>query len=253
VLAFGIETLLEQTAVLSLSRVSEEKLLSKRICLVALTLLLASCGTTPSHRAPTPGPARLESLPSRGIYRIDPDRSQLRVMVFRGGSLAHLGHNHVLDNRALSGVVMVGDTLQTSSFQFSAPVDKFVVDDAQARREEGADFPGEVPEDAKAGTLHNMLGASQLNGVQFPTLEVQSVNIDSVQGVPTATLKVTVAGHDSTIIAPFSLTGDSARLTATGQFELRQSAAGISPYSLMGGALQVLDAMQVKITIVAEP
>jgi hypothetical protein len=41
-------------------------------------------------------------------------------------------------------------------------------------------------------------------------------------------------------------------LTATGQFDLRQSAVGISPYSLMGGALQVLDGMQVKITIVAQ-
>jgi hypothetical protein len=230
----------------------EAKLLSKRVCAAALTLLLTSCGSTPSHRPLTPGPASLESLPARGTYRIDPERSQLRVMVFRGGSLAHLGHNHVLDNRALSGVVMVGDTLQTSSFEFSAPVDEFVVDDAQARREEGADFPGEVPEDAKAGTLHNMLGASQLNGAQFPTLEVKSLAIDSVQGVPTVTLKVSVAGHDSSISAPFSLRGDPGRLTATGQFDLRQSAVGISPYSLMGGALQVLDGMQVKITIVAQ-
>jgi hypothetical protein len=221
--------------------------------MAALTLLLASCGTTPSHRPLAPVPASLQSLPSRGTYRIDPDRSQLRVMVFRGGSLAHLGHNHVLDNRALSGVVMVGDTLQTSSFEFSVPVEKFVVDDAQARREEGADFPGEVPEDAKAGTLHNMLSASQLNGAQFPTLTVKSVAIDSVQGVPTVTLKVTVAGRDSTVTAPFSLKGDSGQLTATGQFELRQSAVGISPYSLMGGALQVLDGMQVKLTIVAAP
>jgi hypothetical protein len=226
--------------------------LSKRVYVAALTLLIASCGTTPSHRAVTPGVASLESLPSRGTYRIDPDRSDLRVMVFRGGSLAHLGHNHVLDNRALSGDVMVGDTLQSSSFEFTATVDKFVVDDAQARREEGADFPGEVPEDAKAGTLRNMLSASQLNGAQFPTLIVKSVAIDNVQGVPTATLKVTVAGHDSTISAPFSLKGDARRLTATGQFELRQSAVGIIPYSLMGGALQVLDAMQLKITIVAE-
>ncbi len=234
-------------------QVSEDNLLSKRVCVVALALLSASCGTTPSHGPAASNPASLESLPAPGTYRVDPDRSQLRVMVFRGGSLAHLGHNHVLDNRALSGVVLVGDTLQASSFEFSAPVDKFVVDDAQARREEGAEFPGEVPEDAKAGTLRNMLSASQLNGAQFPTLKVESVAIDTVRGAPTVTLKVTVAGHDSILSVPFSLKGDSGRLTATGRFELRQSAVGISPYSLMGGALQVLDAMQVKITIIAEP
>jgi hypothetical protein len=226
--------------------------LLKRVCVAALMLLLTACGTTPSHRRVSPGkPASLESLPAPGTYRIDPAESELRVLVYRGGSLAHLGHNHVLVNLEVSGSIIVGDSLQTSSFGFTVPVDKFVVDDAQARLDEGADFPGQVPEDAKAGTLHNMLSASQLNAAQFPTLAVKSVAIDNPQGAPTATLTVTVAGHDSTISAPFSLQGESGHLTATGSFELRQSAVGISPYSLLGGALQVQDAMQVKIKIVA--
>lgn len=229
--------------------------MSKSVCVVALTLLLSACGTTPSHRAAPSGKpadtARLESLPAPGVYRIDPGQSELRVLVYRGGSLAHLGHNHVLVNQALSGSVMVADRLQTSSFEFAAPVEKFVVDDAQARREEGTDFPGEVPEDAKSGTLHNMLSATQLNGAQFPTLTVKSVAIDDPQGVPTAALTVMVAGHDSAVSAPFTLKGSPGHLTATAAFELLQSAVGIKPYSLMGGALQVQDSMQVKITIVA--
>ena len=222
---------------------------------MALTLLLTACGTTPSHRtAPYGSPAGtagLESLPAPGTYRIDPGQSELRVLVYRGGSLAHLGHNHVLVNHGLSGSVIVADRLQTSSFEFAAPVENFVVDDAQARREEGADFPGEVPEDAKAGTLHNMLSATQLNGAQFPALTVKSVAIDDPQGVATAALTVTVAGHDSAISAPFSLRGTPGHLTATANFELLQSALGIKAYSLMGGALQVQDSMQVKITIIA--
>jgi hypothetical protein len=233
--------------------------LSKSVCVVAFILLLTACGTTPSHRAAphakpygeAPGPAGLESLPAPGTYRIDPGQSELRVLVYRGGSLAHLGHNHVLVNHALSGSVIVADRLQTSSFDFAAPVEKFVVDDARARSEEGADFPGEVPEDAKSGTLHNMLSVTQLNGSQFPTLTVKSVAIDDAQGVPMAALTVTVAGHDSALSAAFSLKGNPGYLTATASFELLQSAVGIKPYSLMGGALQVQDSMQVKITIVA--
>ena len=189
-------------------QVSGVALLSKSVCVVALTLLLTACGTTSSHRtAPHGSPAGtagLESLPAPGTYRIDPGQSELRVLVYRGGSLAHLGHNHVLVNHGLSGSVIVADRLQTSSFEFAAPVENFVVDDAQARREEGADFPGEVPEDAKAGTLHNMLSATQLNGAQFPALTVKSVAIDDPQGVATAALTVTVAGHESAISAPFS-------------------------------------------------
>ena len=190
-------------------------------------------------------------MPAPGTYRIDADRSELRVLVYRSGSLAHLGHNHVLVNRSLSGSVLVGDGLPTSSFSFSAPVNKFVVDDADARREEGGDFPGEVPADAKAGTLHNMLGASQFNAAQYPELAVKSMRIELVQGAPTATLAVSVAGHDSTLTAQFALAGEAGQLTATGSFEVRQSALGITPYSLLGGALQVQDALLLKIKIVA--
>jgi len=40
-------------------------------------------------------------------------------------------------------------------------------------------------------------------------------------------------------------------LSASGSFELRQSALGLTPYSLMLGALQVQDAMTVKFRLVA--
>jgi hypothetical protein len=46
-----------------------------------------------------------------------------------------------------------------------------------------------------------------------------------------------------------SLQGDAHRVTAIGSMELRQTALGLTPYSLMGGALQVQDAMQLKFRI----
>jgi hypothetical protein len=228
--------------------------LSKRVAVVALMVLVTACATHP-RRAVSPGQpenaASNSSLPAAGTYHIDAGQSELRVLVYRAGSLAHLGHNHVLVNRAVSGTVLVGETLATSSFDFSAPVDKFVVDEAQARREEGEDFPGEVPDDAKAGTLHNMLSASQLNAARFSTLVVKSTAFDNSQGTPLATLSISVAGHESSTTAPFSLQAEAGRLIATATFELRQTALGLTPYSLLGGALQVKDAMQVKIKIVA--
>jgi hypothetical protein len=38
-----------------------------------------------------------------------------------------------------------------------------------------------------------------------------------------------------------------------GSFELRQTALGLTPFSLMLGALQVQDAMRIKFEIVAVP
>ena len=231
----------------------------KHLGLVSLLVLLSACAHAP-HRAaapaaPAPGAVgdRPVVLPAPGTYRIDPRQSELRVLVYRAGSLAHLGHNHVMINHALSGQVVVATGLPASSITLTVPVEKFDIDDAQARREEGADFPGEIPDEHKAGTLHNMLSATQLNAAKFPTLLLQSKSLDNVQGQLTATFDVRVAGHESTFTAPFTVLTESGQLTASATFELRQTALGLTPYSLMGGALQVKDALTIKIKIVATP
>jgi hypothetical protein len=48
---------------------------------------------------------------------------------------------------------------------------------------------------------------------------------------------------------PLSLQGDARHLVVAGSMQVRQSALGLTPYSLMGGALQVQDAMQLKFKI----
>jgi hypothetical protein len=45
------------------------------------------------------------------------------------------------------------------------------------------------------------------------------------------------------------LQGDAHHFIAAGSMELRQTALGLTPYSLMHGALQVQDAMQLKFKI----
>jgi polyisoprenoid-binding protein YceI len=230
------------------------KVFGKHLGIVILALTAAACAAPRPRPKPVPSPgpsAGLQALPAAGTYRIDPAQSELRVLVYRGGALANLGHNHVMVDRNVSGSIVVGASLSASSFFASVAVNGFEVDDAQARREEGADFPGEIPAEAKSGTLHNMLSPAVLDAAQFPQVTVKSVSLQEVQGAPVATLNIRVAGHDSTVDAPFTLQGDPHHLIASGAFELRQSAIGLTPYSLMGGALSVRDAMQLKFKIVA--
>jgi YceI-like domain len=228
----------------------------KKTALVAiLTMTLVACGaprTRPNQPQSLLQPsASLQSLPAPGTYQIDFNNSELRILVYRAGPLANLGHNHVLVNRNLSGSVQLADSLSASSFSLSLPVSEFVVDDAQARQEEGADFPGIIPDDAKSGTLHNMLGAAVLNAAAYPVITVKSVSIVSEQGGLTATVSIGIAGREAIIAAPFTLQGDTHHLTGLGSFEIRQTALGLTPYSLMRGALQVEDAMQLKIRVTA--
>ena len=115
-----------------------------------------------------------------------------------------------------------------------------------------------MPDDARSGTLQNMLGAAVLDAAEFPSITVKSLRISAAQdaanaGGMTATVTVGVAGHESTIDVPFTLQSDAQRVSATGSMELRQTDLGLTPYSLMLGALQVQDAMTVKFKIVALP
>lgn len=222
----------------------------KRIAGAVLVLCLAACAA-PRPRPVTPWPpspstGSLQSLPAPGEYRIDSAGSELRLLVYRAGALSNLGHNHVMVNHAVSGLVQIGNSVAASSFSLSAPVNDFVVDDAQARSEEGADFPSDIPEDAKAGTRRNMLSSAVLNAAEFPDITVKSVSLTGSLDALNAELEISVAGHTSTVSVPFALQGDAHQLIAVGSTELRQSALGLKPLSLLNGALQVQDAMHLK-------
>jgi hypothetical protein len=247
----------------------------KNLAIGALALVLAACGAFQArHAAPkSPGasPELQAQVPDQGssgtIYRVDETQSELRILVYRAGPLARLGHNHVVVNRRLRGTVNVASAAGAagaagaSAFWLSVPSAAFDVDDAQARAEEGADFAAAVPDEAKSGTLQNMLSAAVLDAAEFPTITVKSVAVatgaTAAAGAIEATrsmvasVTVGVAGHESTFDVPFALQMDSGRLSATGTLELRQSALGVTPYSLMLGALQVQDQMTVKFKIVA--
>jgi polyisoprenoid-binding protein YceI len=241
----------------------------KNLSIGVLALLLAACGAPrPRHATPHPSESApiLNPPPAGRLYRIDESRSELRILVYRAGPLARLGHNHVMVNRSIRGEVNfgnvgagagsaagAGNAAGASVFSLEVPVAGFVVDDAQARREEGADFADPVPDDAKSGTLRNMLSTAVLDADEFPSITVHNVAtapMDAGAGL-LATVDISVAGHESTIDLPLKLQSDADSLSATGSVEIRQSVLGLKPYSLMLGALQVQDAMTIKFQIVA--
>ena len=224
-----------------------------RFAVAALALMLAGCAAYkggqagPSATGSSPWPADLR-MPGK-IYRIDQAQSELRILVYRAGPLARFGHNHVVVNRSIQGAAKVAGG--RVGFSLNVPAERFMVDDPQARREEGADFAAPVPEDARSGTLQHMLSAAVLDADAFP-----EISVIGVAGFPGAapmrfTVTIRVAGHESTVEVPLTLKIDARSLSAAGSLELRQSALGLTPYSLMLGALQVQDALIVKFKIVA--
>ncbi|HTC39029.1 MAG TPA: YceI family protein [Steroidobacteraceae bacterium] len=222
-----------------------------RIAIAVAVVSLAACAA-PRPRPitrPPPVQAVLQSLPVAGEYPIDSSGSEVRLLVYRAGPLSNLGHNHVMVNRAVTGRVQIGADVPASSFSLSLRAEDFVIDDAQARQEEGGDFPGDIAEDAKAGTRRNLLSDAVLNAAEFPDITVKSVSLAGTLSELNADLEVGAAGHTSRVSVPLSLQDDAHGFTALGSVELRQTALGLIPYSLLHGALQVQDAMQLKFRI----
>ena len=124
-----------------------------------------------------------------------------------------------------------------------------------ARAQRGGVRPGFRLGQAIAG---KMLHAHQLrqeppallDAAEFPEIRVAGVTLSGTLDALNADLTISVAGHEASVSAPFSLQGDAHTLTAVGSLALRQTALGITPYSLLHGALQVEDVMQLKFRIV---
>ncbi len=209
----------------------------------------------PRRRAPTPHPTAPPPAgppAARGTpYRIDSSHSELRILVYRAGVMASLGHDHVIVNRALEGWVTFSGDVAGAAFYLTVPTSGFVVDDDAARREEGADFSEKVDADAKAGTLHNMLAPAVLDAQEHPSITVRSVSVETAAGGAQATVRVSVAGHESTLVVPFTVDTSPGRLHAQVDFKLQQTRLGLTPFSLFLGALRVEDQLRVKLDLVA--
>lgn len=198
---------------------------------------------TPPHEAGVPAGARM--------LEIDPDRCVVTLLVRRAGPLARLGHNHVVVSAQESGRAWLGPEPRDSGFEIRLPVSAFVVDDPAARLAAGAEFPGELPAEARAGTYRNMLRPEVLDGERHPEIVVQASRVSGTWQQPLVVARVTLRGTTRQVEVPVSLQRDPRMLLARGTLRIRQSDFGITPFSVGGGAIQVADEVDVSFEIVA--
>ncbi len=210
-------------------------------------------GTAPGT-APGAAPAAAAGLATARIerrYVIDPTASDLRVLVYRVGPLARLGHNHVIAAAGYSGEIAIARDFHASTLRLDIPLAELVVDPAAARRDEGPDFASEPDADAIAGTRTNMLGPRVLNVAEFAQLRVRSLAMVGPVWAPDVTVRIGLHGVERDLSVPVALEMNDERLSATATFEIRQSDFGITPLAVLGGALQVADTVRVRLHLVA--
>jgi polyisoprenoid-binding protein YceI len=198
-------------------------------------------------------PAAHEGRP----YDISSSESLLTVLVFRSGALAKAGHNHVLASHTLTGTIYVPADVARSTFEVHLPVAELTVDEAALRaKEDRADFPPDIPDSAKDGTRRNMLSGALLDGEHYPEIVLRSERLEPPAGASAvwlAHVQITVRDKARSFTVPVHYEQNAGELVVSGEFPLKQSDFGLTPFSALLGALQVLDDMKVKFRIVAMP
>jgi polyisoprenoid-binding protein YceI len=231
------------------------------VVVTTLALGLEGCPTRPNapypppvqRRVPGQTPEQPPGQPHEGRpYDIVSDKSLLTLLVFRGGPLAKAGHNHVIASHTLRGTLYVPEDLARATFDVHFPVAELTVDEAALRAKENeADFPPDVPDSAKEGTRKNMLGAALLDTEHYPDIDLRSSGLEPSGSQWIAHVTATVRDHDSTIAVPVRYEPQGDEVVVSGEFPLKQTDLGLTPFSALLGALQVVDEMRVRFRIVA--
>lgn len=192
----------------------------RRGLLAAALALLAGCAGQPTEPPPAAEPAGGHAL---------------QVLVFRGGTAARLGHNHVL--RAADLRVDWPAAGPVLGFR----LDALEIDPPALRAGLGPAFASAVDDEARAGTRANLLKA--LDAAAHPEVVVRT--LQQLGEGPRRAVEAEISLHGVTRRQWFVVDVLDGR-RARGEVVIRQSDFGIQPFTVLGGLLAVQDALVVQ-------
>jgi len=221
--------------------------LAGRALLVLAVVVLAGCAArvaappTTAAEPPAFPASEYERAATEGkpVYRVDPAASNVVVEVWRAGSLARLGHDHVVAGYDIRGYMRPDD----NRADLYVALDGLVVDESRLR--EAAGFDTQPSPDAIEGTRRNMLGRV-LDAERFPFAVVSVRGIDNKR---VASVSITLHGMTRTISVPLDVNATPGEWIVAGEFKLNQTDFGIVPLSLLGGAIEVQDSIDLRFRI----
>lgn len=197
---------------------------------------------------PSPAPVTVPSDAPR--YAVDPQASEIRLLVYRDGPLARFGHNHVIVGR-VQGEIRAGESAAGSGFRLEIPAESLIVDPPAARAEEGEEFAAQVSEPARRGTRENLLGGDVLDAAAHPLIRIESVALTGPPWAPTVTARVTLRGTTRDLRFPAAVVRAGDSLVVIASLRITQSDFGIKPFAALNGGLRVRDALEIRVRVVA--
>ena len=228
-------------------------MIGQRIGLVVAAVacaLLSACTSQPptpsevAKRGPPDFPhAYYAQLAASGkpVFRVDAERSLVVIDVRRAGSLARLGHDHVVASHDAAGYIAPDD----GRADIYVPLDALTIDETRLRTESG--FDSQPDADDIAGTRSNML-QKVLDADRYPFALIKVNELDRGRSGPVRVV-VTLHGITNPVDAAAQWDATAEEFAVTGTFAIDQSGFGLTPFSVLGGALAVADRVNVSFRI----
>jgi len=224
------------------------------ILTVLCAIMLTACQTLPPAGTTTPQITTANATIAHNgeRYIVDTTASEIRLLVYRDGPMARVGHNHVMVGQ-VRGELNVSDTAADSSFSIEIPVESLQVDAPALRAEEGQEFAATVSDQSRKDTRDNMLGADVLDAAHYPNIRIESTALLGPRWNPDVSARITVRGKSIDLKFPAAVFEHDDTLTVIVAFRVLQTNLGITPYSILGGALTVRNAIDIRMRLVANP
>ena len=184
----------------------------------------------------------MTTSPTVAVYAIDPGISRFTVRAFAGGMFSAFGHNPTLAIREFEGEARFSpDALDEAGLVIRIKASSLAMTDNMS--------------DKDRRELELTLNQDVLETSRYPEISFESTKV-SVSKAGDGQFFVNVVGaltlhgvsNTQAVSAQIALTGDMLR--AHGEFSVLQSAYGIQPVSVAGGALKVKDELKCSFDIV---
>lgn len=183
-----------------------------------------------------------EEAQGKKILRVNSQQSLLVLEVRRAGAFARFGHDHVVASHDVTGFVSPAD----GRAELSVPLEKLVIDEAALRVDAG--FTKQPTADDIEGTRRNMLN-KVLDASQFP---LALIHIERKSTENTLAVTINLHGVSRSFQVPVEMQATSDGIVVSGRMHFKQSDFDIVPFSILNGAIQVQDRLDLRFHIVAD-
>lgn len=228
-----------------------------RQLIAVLLALITGCSQPGIEPAQPPGPtARPADFPAafyadaaargQSVLQIDSSHSLVSITVRRAGSLARLGHDHVIASHELQGYVAP----RLGRADLYVALDRLSVDEPTLRAKAALDTqPSAADIEATRANMLNKLLQTSLH----PFALIQAHASPEADGDVLLALELTLHGVTRSLSVPARIRRTPSEFHISGSLSIDQSSFGITPLSILGGAIQVRDRLELNFEVRAAP